>query len=151
MKAADVDEFVTEQVFAKLASIPVPVPAENDPQAPDTRELERLQAEKRATLLNVQLPIGDKAVVVEALNTAIEAEQARINSLVVDDESTRIDGELRWRLSQMTEADFYEIGSLETQRSVIAAVTERIEVLPSPIRRHRAPAKDRVRITFREL
>jgi DNA invertase Pin-like site-specific DNA recombinase len=151
IKASDADEYVAAQVFARLSTIAFPVPAENTPQAPDTTELDRLRAEKRETLLNVRMPLADKEVVVEALNIAIEAEQAKVNAHIVDDEATMWEAEVREQLIGMTEGDYFSEVGLEDQRRIIGLVTERIEILPSPIRRHVAPPKDRVRITFREF
>lgn len=156
IKASDADSYVSAQVFEHLSKIAVPVPAENAPQAPDTRELDRLTAERKGVFANAANEGWSREDVREMLSVydeKIEAEQQRINAYIVDDASTRVAEEVRWRLSQMTEADFYEGDNLEQQREAIRLVTERVEVLPATRRGGRStmPAADRIRIEWKAL
>ena len=151
IKQSDVDGHVYSQVYTRLRSIAVPLPAEYTPAAPDTTRMDTLKARRQEYLQDVELAPADLKAMLQSIDAAIEAEQATLGATIVDGEEQRFIAMARDTLSKMSEADWLEMADVEYQRSVIGAVTERITVLPTTRRggRSTVDAAERVTIVWR--
>jgi site-specific DNA recombinase len=154
IKQSDADAYVAEEVYKLLTAIPLPVPAENAPAAPDTRALDAALAKKQSYIdAAAMFEPKDLADALANVNREIASEREKLDTRVVGEQEYIFAKEVREQLSQMTEADWFTGVDIEEQRHAIGVAFERIEVLPTKVRggRSTVPPSERIVIKRRAL